>query len=192
MNRRARTRVLGLAAIASIVGAGFILGREPAAPRPRQRDEPSAVILATPSPTPTATAKTTATSIDPAAARVARAYALASSNWSPRTYRAAYERQVELAHRRLRRQLQPTPPTRAQLMQLAQDRQSRLGAVLATRPVDKKRTDATTAAVLVDVDELHLAAGRRSRQIVTYRADLRREHGVWHVSRFASIRGGRP
>lgn len=139
-------------------------------------------------PTATPTASPTVASIGPAAMRTARAYVLASTTWSAGTYRAAHRAQVGLAAPGLRRQLSRTRPTAAQLAQLANDRESRVGAVLQIRPGDHARTN--RARVLVDVDELHIRAGRRWRQVIAYRVDLLSRRGAWRVTAFGAIRGG--
>lgn len=194
MTGATRTRLLAVVAAVAITAAAVVLeGRQTESDtRMVQPSATAATPVATSSPpaTGTPTPTPTASGVDSAALRAARAYALTATNWSARTYRAAYRRQLRLAAPRLRHQLRRTRPTAMQLTQLAADRDSRLGAILAARAGDPERPGwAGRARVLVEVDELHIAAGRRESQVVTYRADLVHRRDGWRVSSFGAKRG---
>lgn len=180
-----RSRLLAIAAVISLIAAGAVLNhRQATKARSIQRTTP------TPTLTPTAaiTATPTATTSTSPAARIAETYTLAATNWSARTYAAAYQRRLRLASLPLAANLRRERPTGAEPQQLRADLTSRLGAVMALRTLG---LGPKQARVLVDVDELHLEAGRRSRQTVRYEVRLIRQRGSWRVAAFSAIGSGR-
>lgn len=174
-----RTAVLAGAALVALVGAGATLDREqPVVPAPPD---------VRPTPTVTPTKTLAATPASGPATHAARAYALAASNWTARTYRAAYEQRLRLAGGPLAASLARRGPSHAQVWQLKRDGIARLGAVLRSR----EDLSVRGASVRLDVEELHFAIGLRARQIVAYEVRLRRLPDGWRVVRFTAIGSSR-
>jgi hypothetical protein len=165
-------------AIAVMIAAGFLIDH-------RQAGQPSQLPPSRPEPTATATVYPRVANLEPTTvnreAAVARAYTLAATNWTSRTYAAAQRRQADLAGGALRRALL-RPPAAAQLGQLRTDRVVQLGAIVRTRRANP------TAAVLVDVDELSLSAGQRQRQTVRYQVVVHRSRDGLQVVAFGAVR----
>lgn len=176
-----RTRCLALAAVAAVLVAGAVLhnrrGTRATGSAPVANQAPTVVATASP---PALLGRSPATD---AATVAARAYSLAATNWSPGTYASQRGVRARMATGALRRELLRRSSVDAQVAQLGRDRVSRLGAVLRVRVAS---SSAGTARVLVDVDELRLSAGRRSRGAVRYRLRLREVLGGWRVVAFTA------
>jgi hypothetical protein len=164
--------------------AGLLLGHgTPDSPRGASRPHATATPIAP------ATAATTSTGASALAARVrvARAYALAATNWSAVSFPAAYRRQFTLASGELRRQLRAHAPGSAQLRQLGADGATRLGVVLDAR--SRPARSPVAGKIVLRVAEQRELAGRRTHTSGRYLVRLHRHAGRWHVVGFTAIRG---
>lgn len=171
-----RTFILVVIATVSLVVAGVVTHSQQTG-----NGAPPTVI---PIATPTVPATPTAVPASSEVARMARAYALAATNWTAVTYRTAYRRRRRLASLSLASALRRERPSPIQLRQLREDRSARLGAIVRIR----EATDfGEERRVLLDVDELRTGAGQRSRQTVSYEVRLAFERGTLRVAGFTSV-----
>lgn len=179
-----RTGGLALAATLVLIVAGVVLSARHSRPAESPFREPDST------PTPAATGSPTAQTAPSADGHLApetiaaRAYTLAATNWSGITYAISVRRRARLADGSLRRELLNDRELQRELAQLRADRVSRLSAVLDMHSAD---VEAGRASVLVTVDELHIAAGQRTRQVVRYRLRLHRRGPGWRVTAFGAV-----
>lgn len=180
-----RTAGLVVAALLLLILAGAVLTRDQGRRTPPASSEPHAT--STPSGTHSPAARETVVPLGDHASPAevaASAYALAATNWSATTYAAGVRRRARLADGRLSRQLLDGGVIARVMPQLRADRASRLGAVLDVRAAE---VQAARASVLVDVDELQIVAGRRTRQTIRYRVHLHRRATAWRITAFGAV-----
>jgi hypothetical protein len=122
-----------------------------------------------------------------AAVAAARAYALATRNWTPASYRAAWRRQRRLAARGYRRVLDAARPTRAPLRALRADRRSSLAVVTRTRRASAVR--APRARVTVWLAERTTLTGLAASATTRNTVRLRLSSGRWRVTGWSTIPG---
>lgn len=113
-----------------------------------------------------------------AAARVARAYALAARSWTATTYRAQYEEQLRLSTGALHAALERYPPTAAQLA-------DRADAQVVS--VQRVRESAAEARYSVVLKETTVTASERSRERTVNDVQLQLHDGRWLVSNFTAM-----
>jgi hypothetical protein len=119
---------------------------------------------------------------------IARRYALAARNWTPATYQASWERQIELAGGRYRRALIAKRPGRRELVALGNDQaRSRVRVIRTTRD---RRVRPPAARVLVALDETTSAGGQTIRGVTLNKVRLRRLGERWLVIGWTVIPGG--
>jgi hypothetical protein len=172
------TRLLAAAAV--LISVAAILasagGAGPTRPQPRDTRAPASPTTAPTAKPPPATA---ANQLDREPARTALTYTLAARNWSARTYRAAWRRQLRLATSGYRRRLERARPTRAQLAELHAERASSI-AIPAAPP--RVSWTGRRGRAVVELHERTALAGQavtgRTRNQVT----LRRQRGGWRVT----------
>jgi len=179
----AMTRWLALiaSAIVSTAAALTALGAtvEPA-PRPTVDPAPRPTYPADlPALIDTARRPATRAAVEQAATRAAVRYALAARNWSARTARAAWRHQQALAAGRLRRELNQTRPTRAQVAALKAERGSQLAVPVGT---PRPRVTSHRAEVLVTLAERTATRGRAVTYRTRNRAILTRTPSGWRVT----------
>jgi hypothetical protein len=121
-------------------------------------------------------------------ADVARRYALAARNWTPATYRASWERQIDLASGRYRNAVIAKRPGRRELIALRKDRARSRARVLRTERVRRVRQPG--AHVLVTLDEATSAGGQTIRGATVNEVRLRRHADRWVVVGWTVIPGG--
>jgi hypothetical protein len=119
---------------------------------------------------------------------VARRYALAARNWTPSTYRSAWERQIKLASGRYERALRAKRPGRREIAALHADHARSTAQVLRTER--DRRAHPPNARVLVTLDETTSAAGQTIRGVTLNEVRLRDERGTWRVTGWTVIPGG--
>jgi hypothetical protein len=121
-------------------------------------------------------------------ADVARRYALAARNWTPASYRASWEQQIELAGGSYRRALVAKRPGRDELSALRSDRARSAARVLRLERDPRVRPPA--ARVLVTLGESTFAAGQTIHGATLNEVRLRRRGGRWLVVGWTVIPGG--
>src|SRR5437867_997026 len=109
------TTPLALFALIAVVAAAMaaLAGNHLMGPASRDRTLSTATVPVARRPTKQAT-------VDPVEA-VARTYALAARNWTPRTYESSWERQIELAGGAYKRALRAKRPGRRELATMRED-----------------------------------------------------------------------
>jgi hypothetical protein len=119
---------------------------------------------------------------------VARRYARAARNWTPATYRASWERQIELAAGRYRRALIATRPGRLELVALRKDDARSNARVLRTER--DRRIRPPSARVVVTLEETTSSGGQTIGGATVNEVRLRRHGDRWLVIGWTVIPGG--
>jgi hypothetical protein len=119
---------------------------------------------------------------------IARRYALAARNWTPATYQASWERQIELASGRYRRALIAKRPGRRELVALREDQARSRVRVIRTERDQRLRPPA--ARVLVALDETSSAGGQTIRGVTLNEMRLRHHGQHWLVIGWTVLPGG--
>ena len=176
----ARPGTLALAAVVVTGTAMLVAGAEQSsAPTPQPRTKARAARAET-TVAPPATADPVITA--------ARAYALSARNWTPATYRRAWQRELALSGGAYRRQLRAARPTDEQLDALKTDAAASTATI--SRIQRDTRAPASHPRVLIWLSERTTVAGQTiigttHNEVHLHRAD----DGRWRVTAWTALPG---
>ena len=142
---------------------------------------------------PTAQPTTTPKLESPAAShreplRLARAYALAATNWTARTRMAAWQRELALAAPEYARALRETRPTHARVRALRTER-ARSRATLTRADIDPQVRPPRARVLVALRERTSSVAGTLSGQ-TRNEVQLERSGGRWRVTGWSVLPGG--